>query len=105
MPRRDLPTPPPLEGNDELITAVITAGWLIALIVVLILRGHLAPGQRWWFWVTVAGSALGVFGLWYVPWLKRSRRRAALRHDARRAERDQGGQQDQDSRPASSDAP
>ncbi len=100
MPRRNLPIPPPLEGNDQLITAVITAGWLVALVVVLILRGHLAPAQHWWIWVPVAGSALGVFGLGFAPWLKRSRRRGAERHDARRAR-----QQDQDSRPASSDAP
>jgi Protein of unknown function (DUF2530) len=88
MARRDLPIPPPLEGNDQLITAVITAGWLVALIVLLLLRGHLAPAQRWWIWVPVAGSALGVFGLGFVPWLKRSRSRAAERQDSRRASSD-----------------
>jgi hypothetical protein len=102
MPRRDRPIPPPLEGNDQLITAVITAGWLIALVVVLVLGGHLAPAQRWWIWVPVAGSALGVFGLGFVPWLKRSRRRGAERHSARRADQ---VQPDQDSRPASSEGP
>lgn len=105
MPRRDLPSPPPLEGNDQLITAVITAGWLVALIVMLLARGHLAPAQRWWIWVPVAGSALGVFGLAFVPWLKRSRRRTAERRQARRMPSAGARQPGQDSRPASSDAP
>ncbi|MGH3272805.1 MAG: DUF2530 domain-containing protein [Streptosporangiaceae bacterium] len=85
MSRRDLPIPPPLEGNDELITAVITAGWVIAMIVVLVLRDRLAPADRWWIWVTACGSGIGLFGLVLVPWLKRSRRRTAARRAARRA--------------------
>ena len=81
--------PPPLEGDDRLITAVITAGWLVALIVLLIMRDHLPAADRWWIWVTTFGTALGIFGLIYVPHLKRSRdraaarRRAALRPDGR----------------------
>jgi uncharacterized protein DUF2530 len=77
--RPSLPVPPPLEGNDQLITAVITGGWAIALIVLLVVRDQLASADRWWVWVAVAGTCLGVFGLVYVPWLKRSRRRAAAR--------------------------
>jgi len=80
--RPSLPIPPPLEGNDELITAVITGGWVIALIVLLLVRSHLPPDNRWWTWVPVAGSGIGVFGLAYVPLLKQSRRRAAARRDA-----------------------
>jgi hypothetical protein len=86
--RRSLPIPPPLEGNDQLITAVITGGWVIALIVVLIERGHLAPADRWWTWVPVVGTAAGLFGLAFVPWLKRSRRLSAERRAARRAASD-----------------
>jgi len=82
VPRPSLPIPPPLEGNDELITAVITGGWVIALIVLLLVRSQLPPDNRWWTWVAVAGSGIGVFGLAYVPLLKRSRRRAAARRDA-----------------------
>jgi hypothetical protein len=85
MSRRELPSPPPLEGNDQLITAVITGGWVIALIVVLIARSHLAPDHRWWVWVAVAGSGIGIFGLCYVPFLKRSRRRSQDRRAAQRA--------------------
>ncbi len=79
MSRPERPVPPPLEGDDRLITAVITAGWLVALIVLLIIRDQLAAADRWWIWVAVAGTALGVFGLAYVPYLKRSRSRAAQR--------------------------
>lgn len=82
MNRPERPVPPPLEGNDRLITAVITAGWAIALIVLLAVRGELAPADRWWFWVAAFGTLLGLFGLAYVPYLKRSRERAAERRSA-----------------------
>jgi hypothetical protein len=83
VPRTTLPSPPPLEGNDQLITLVVTGAWAVALIVLLILRGHLAPQDRWWVWVAVAGCGIGLFGLAYVPWLKRGRQRAADRRAAR----------------------
>jgi H+/Cl- antiporter ClcA len=83
--RPSLPVPPPLEGNDELIAAVITAGWVVTLIVLLIVRDQLAPADRWWVWVAVVGCCLGVFGMIYVPLLKRSRERAAARRAARGA--------------------
>jgi hypothetical protein len=77
------PAPPPLEGDDRLITLVITAGWAIALIVMLIVRDGLAPADQWWFWVPVAGFVTGLFGLAWVPYLKRSRARAAERRQQR----------------------
>jgi uncharacterized protein DUF2530 len=77
------PAPPPLEGDDRLITLVITAGWAIALIVMLIVRDSLAPADQWWFWVPVAGFVTGLFGLAWVPYLKRSRARAAERRQQR----------------------
>jgi H+/Cl- antiporter ClcA len=73
------PAPPPLEANDQLVTAVITAGWVIALIVLFAVRTDVPPGDRWWIWTCAAGVGLGVFGLLYVPLLKRSRERAARR--------------------------
>jgi Protein of unknown function (DUF2530) len=82
MSRPSLPVAPPLEGNDQLVAAVITGGWIIALVVLLLVRRHLAPGDRWWTWVAVAGVSIGVFGLAYVPYLKRSRARAARRRAA-----------------------
>jgi Protein of unknown function (DUF2530) len=69
--------PPPLEANDQLVTVVITAGWAIALIVLLIIRGSLRADVRWWIWTCLAGLAMGLFGLWYLPRLKRSRARSA----------------------------
>jgi len=71
--------PPPLEGNDRLITAVITAGWAVALIVLLIVRDSLPAGERWWVWTAVTGLVLGGFGLLYVPHLQRRRAEAAER--------------------------
>jgi Protein of unknown function (DUF2530) len=68
-----------MEGDDRLITAVITAGFLAALVVLLIVRDQLAPADRWWIWVAASGTALGLFGLAYVPHLKRSRERTAER--------------------------
>jgi Protein of unknown function (DUF2530) len=77
------PAPPPLEGDDRVITLVITAGWAVALIVLLIVRSSLAPADRWWIWVAVAGLGAGLFGLAWVPYLKRSRARAAERRGQR----------------------
>jgi Protein of unknown function (DUF2530) len=76
-PRRS--PPPPLEGNVWLITTVITAGWVIALIVVLAVRDSLPPAMRWWVWTCAAGVMLGFFGLWYVPHLQHRRASAAER--------------------------
>ena len=91
--------PPPLEGNDRLITSVITAGWAVALVVVLIVRGSLPAGERWWVWTCVTGVVLGCFGLWYVPHLQRRRagtaeRRAAAHQDGRPAGESAAGGQD-----------
>lgn len=71
--------PPPLEANDQAVTAVITAAWAVALAVLLILRDQIPAGQRWWIWTCVAGLVTGLFGLWYVPRLKRARARSAAR--------------------------
>ncbi len=79
--------PPPLEADDQLVIRVITAGWAVALVVLLIVRGSLPAGERWWVWTCVAGLAFGIFGLWYVPRLKRGRTRAAA---AQSAPRDSG---------------
>jgi uncharacterized membrane protein len=73
------PAPPPLEGNDQLVTAVITVAWAVALVVVAVLRDRLPAGDRWWVWTCVAGLGLGIFALWYVPRMKRGRARSAAR--------------------------
>jgi hypothetical protein len=76
--------PPPLEANDQLVAGVVTAGWAVALVVLLIVREDLPPGSRWWVWTCLAGVALGLFALWYVPRLKRSRAKAARDQSAPR---------------------
>jgi hypothetical protein len=58
------------------VTAVITAAWAIALVVLLIVRDSIPAGSRWWLWTCVGGLVMGLFGLWYVPMLKRRRSRA-----------------------------
>lgn len=81
--------PPPLEANDQLVTGSVTIAWAVALIVLLIVRGSLPADARWWIWTCVAGLVMGLFGLWYVPRLKRARARSAARR-AQSAPRDSG---------------
>jgi multisubunit Na+/H+ antiporter MnhE subunit len=70
-----------LEANDQVVAGVITAGWAVALVVLLVLRDQLPAGERWWIWTCAAGLAMGLFGLWYVPRVKRARARAAARRE------------------------
>jgi hypothetical protein len=79
------PPPPPKEADDRQVTAVITAGWAIALAIVVAVRHSLPADARWWVWTCAFGLAMGLFGLWYVPFLKRHRARLA----ARRAQLDE----------------
>lgn len=69
------------------MAAVITVGWVIALVALLVIRTDLRPGERWWVWVAVVGAGQGLFGLVYLPYLKRSRQRAARRRKARNSNR------------------
>jgi hypothetical protein len=82
-PQREVP--PPLEGNDLVITLTGTVAWAVALVVLLVLRDQLPAGSRWWIWTCLVGLGLGLFGLLYVPSLKRSRSRAAANREAKRA--------------------
>jgi hypothetical protein len=66
------PSPEPLEANDRLVATVISAGWAIALIILLAVRAEIPASDRWWIWTCVTGVGLGIFGL-------RSRARAAER--------------------------
>jgi len=82
MTRPRLQAPPPLEGNDRIITVVGTAAWAVALIVLLALRHQIPVSSQWWIWTCLVGTGQGLFGLVYVPRLKRSRARAAARQDS-----------------------
>jgi hypothetical protein len=59
------------------VTLVITTGWVLALIIVLCVRNELPADVRWWVWTCLTGVLMGLFGLWYVPFLKRRRARIA----------------------------
>jgi hypothetical protein len=54
----------------------------VALVVLLIVRDRLPSGSHWWIWTCATGLGLGLFGLVYVPFLKRSRERTAARRAA-----------------------
>jgi hypothetical protein len=71
------PAPPPKEADDRQVTAVITVGWAIALAVLVSVRPSLPADARWWVWTCAFGLGMGLFGLWYVPFLKRHRERLA----------------------------
>jgi hypothetical protein len=83
MAKPDREVPPPLEGSDFVITATITVGWAIALVVVILLRNDIHEPHHWWMLTCATGFAMGLFGLAYVPHLKRSRARAASRRASR----------------------
>jgi hypothetical protein len=76
-PGKRRPAPPPKEADDRLVTVIITIGWVLALVVLVIVRDALPSGVRWWVWTCVSGVVMGLFGLWYVPFLKRRRTRMA----------------------------
>ena len=80
--------PPPLEADDRLVTVVVTAAWAVAFVVLLIVG--LPAAERWWLWTCAAGFGMGMFGLWYVPFLKRGRSRAAARRPGPPGQRDSG---------------
>jgi hypothetical protein len=88
-PNREVP--PPLEGNDFVITAAVTLAWAIALVVVVLLRNDIHQPNHWWILTCATGFAMGLFGLAYVPHLKRSRARAAARRASRAADRETNG--------------
>src|SRR5260370_40692392 len=77
MTRQYRPAPPPMETNERLVTALVTAGWAIALITLLLLRDQLPAGERWGIWTCATGFAMGLFGLWHDPPLKHLRARTA----------------------------
>jgi len=82
------PLAPLREADNILVTRVITACWVVALIAVLAIMatGALPHDQHWWTWTCVTGIAMGLFGLWYVPVLQRARARTAARRAANRGD-------------------
>ena len=78
MSRQRRPEPPLLQTNDVLTAMVGTVAWAVALLVLLFVG--LPEPDRWWLWVCVVGIGIGLFGIWYIPRLHRSRAAVEARH-------------------------
>lgn len=67
MPSRRVhrPDPPPLETDDVKVVTLLTAGWVLALLVLAVLRLVGVEVQDWWFAMCGYGTALGLFGIRY----------------------------------------
>jgi H+/Cl- antiporter ClcA len=78
-PRR--PEPPLLQTHDVLTAVVGTVAWAVALAVLLIVG--LPMVDRWWLWVCVVGIVIGLYGIWYIPRLHRSRAGVEARRNGR----------------------
>jgi hypothetical protein len=81
VPRRRISRaePKPLETDDVKVVAVITAGWSVALLVLLVLRFTGDGVRDWWLAMCGYGIALGLYGVRYCR-----RRHAAIARDAAR---------------------
>lgn len=54
----------PVEVDSRKILVTLTAGWLLALIVLLAMWNWLGEhGHRSWIWTAVAGTLLGLAGI------------------------------------------
>lgn len=68
----------PLDEDGVGAVAIGAVLWLIALVVLLVLRGRLTESDsQWWIAVAATGALLGLPGLWFT-----TRRRAAYRRAA-----------------------
>ncbi|MGW1666996.1 hypothetical protein, partial [Streptomyces microflavus] len=59
------PAPPPHEGNIIRLVAVGSLIWFALFLVAWLMRDTLSDDRDWWPWCALAGSGLGLFGLWY----------------------------------------
>ncbi|MBB4934067.1 Na+/melibiose symporter-like transporter [Lipingzhangella halophila] len=87
MPKPRQPDPEVLESDYRVPTALGTAAWIVALVVLLAMGEGLDRSQEWWIWVCMTGIALGLFAFLYIPRLLRKRDEAEQRHAAKTAER------------------
>ncbi|WP_241683434.1 DUF2530 domain-containing protein [Actinomadura sp. J1-007] len=71
-----------MRTNDVRVAAAGTAGWAIALVVLLIVGP--SEGDRWWLWTCCVGMAIGVFAMWYIPRLQTGRARQEAERAASR---------------------
>ena len=71
------PDPKPLETDDVKVVAVITAGFAVGLVVLVVLRLAGEDVRGWWMGMCGYGIALGLYGVRYCR-----RRHAAIARDA-----------------------
>lgn len=71
MPHPDLPQPEPIKADNVRIAAVGTGAWIAAFVVLL--AAGLPEDERWWLWVCVTGTVIGVFACLYLPHFERGR--------------------------------
>lgn len=72
----EAPPTKPVDVDGVRTVLVGTVMWLVALVVVLVMRDDLAEsGREWWVWTCVAGVGLGLLGYAYT----RRRRDAIMR--------------------------
>lgn len=74
------PDPPPLETDDVRTVSVITGAWVLALVVLVVLRlADVTRVETWWMVMCGYGALLGVVGVWHCR-----RRHAAIERDKAR---------------------
>ncbi|MUL44021.1 DUF2530 domain-containing protein [Streptomonospora sp. PA3] len=84
QPRK--PDPEVMESDYRIPTALGTAAWTAALVVLLAMGDQLPAEDRWWRWVCLTGIAFGVFGYVYIPRHLRSREKSGGDHPAEAGE-------------------
>ncbi|WP_237535677.1 DUF2530 domain-containing protein, partial [Streptomyces sp. SID3343] len=68
------PAPPPLEGDIVKLVASGSLIWFALFVAAWFMRDSITEdGHGWWPWCALAGSGLGLFGLWYVRRLRDAR--------------------------------
>ncbi|ROO91275.1 uncharacterized protein DUF2530 [Actinocorallia herbida] len=71
MSRPHPPQPEPITTDNVRIAAAGTVAWVVAFVVLLIVR--LPEEHRWWLWVCVMGTVIGGFACAYLPRFERKR--------------------------------
>lgn len=85
MPRPLRPDPEPLELDNPRIVAVLTASWLLALVVLLVAAAVGEHVHGWWLAMCACGVVLGVLGLRYMAVRRAAARRVARSQGQRRS--------------------
>ncbi|MFJ8741716.1 hypothetical protein ACIRL2_20280, partial [Embleya sp. NPDC127516] len=68
------PPPPPHEGDIIKLVGVGSLIWFALFVAAWLMRDTLEDdGRGWWPWCALAGSGLGLFGLWYCRRLQSAR--------------------------------